>query len=354
MQPRPHVPALLLVIATAIAGCKREPPPPPPPPIEVTPAAVGIDLCDAIEAAEYRELPREVAGNQFDPSGLVWVGDHLWLINDREGRKQVPPEGNGVVRLDPATGAVDHIAVPGFDDVSRKFEGLAWDGSELHAIGNVGNRQANTFLVSFPLDPASSLPAGEARYHDLACSLGAVTGLGCEPWGEGIKIEALAALGPGELAIGLRRTGDGRAARGYRVSLPPPPTSGGTMAMEPVAALTNLDLGTAQRGAWRMVRELGGLSEPVCEPRAILGVASAEYEQGDVWEFLSNAAFLWWPDAGTARLLCSFDDGLKVEGVAFAAGADDPCTGTLALLYDNDSKAPGGFKLLRGVALPRE
>ena len=340
--------------AVAIVGCKRESPPAQPPP-EITPPPAGeLELCRAIEAAEYRELPREMAGNQLDPSGLAWVGDHLWLVNDREGREVVPPEGNGMFRLDLTTGELRHIAVPGFDDVSRKFEGLAWDGNELHAIGNVGNREANTFIVSFRLDQATAQPAGQARYHDLACSLGAVTDLGCKPWKHGIKIEGLAALGPGDLVIGLRRTGEGRAARAYRVSLPPPPTPGVAMPMEAVTAIGELDLGIVRRGSWHMGRELATLADPVCDPSVVLGVASAEYHEDPVWEFLSNALFQWWPDGGGTRVLCAFDDGLKVEGVAFAPSSADPCAGTLALLYDNDSKAPGGYKLVHGVTLPSE
>jgi len=310
------------------------------------------DICDKIEATTYRELPRRIAGNQLDPSGLSWVGDELWLVNDREGREAVPPQGNGVIRLDPDSGEVEHVAVPGYDDVSRKFEGLAWDGTELHAIGNVGKREANTFLVSFPLDPATSLPTGQARYHDLACTLGTAIGQGCEPWGHGLKIEGLAALGRGDLAIGLRRNGDGIAARGYRATLPPGPGEG--MTLEPIPAIGELDLGTARRGSWSMDRELGGLADAACEPAAVLGVAAAEYQQEDVWEFLPNALFLWWPDRGTARRLCAFDDGLKVEGVAFAPSADEPCRGTLALLYDNDSRAPGGYKVVHDVLLPLE
>jgi len=40
--------------------------------------------------------------------------------------------------------------------------------------------------------------------------------------------------------------------------------------------------------------------------------------------------------------------------VAFAPSADEPCRGTLALLYYNDSRAPGGYKVVHDVLLPLE
>jgi hypothetical protein len=343
--------AVLLFLSMGLVSCRPTPshsspvvePPPPPPP----------GPCEAIEAATYRPLPRKAAGNQLDPSGIVLVGGFAWVINDREGRKGVPPEGNGVFRLDLTTGALEHVAVPGFDDVSRKFEGLAWDGRELHAIGNVGNREANTFLVSFALDPETGMPAGEARYHDLATALGTVTGLGDEPWGHGIKVEALAALEPGVLLVGLRRMGDGKARRAYRVRVSAPGTGVEPLQLEPVTAFDRADLGTAVGGdgdTWRMERELAGLSEPT-EGGTVIAVASAEYEEGDTWEFLSNALLVWPVDSGSVQRLCTFDAGLKVEGVAAAPQPDSPGRYSLVLLYDNDSAAPGGYKVVEGVSL---
>lgn len=341
--------AVVLALSAGLAACRPTPsssqpvasqPPPPGP-------------CEAIEAATYHPLPRHAAGNQLDPSGIALVGDFAWLINDREGRKGVPPEGNGVYRLDLATGDLEHVAIPGFDRVSRKFEGLAWDGRELHAIGNVGNREANTFLVSFAIDPATGLPAGEARYHDLATALGEVTGLGAEPWGHGIKIEALAALEPGVLLVGLRRMGDGKARRAYRARISTPDSPGSRLQLEAVAAFDRADLGTAVGGegdSWRMERELAGLSEPTVEG-SLVAVASAEFEQGDTWEFLSNSLLVWPVGTGDVRRICTFDEGLKVEGVDVAPQPDSPGRFTLILLYDNDSAAPGGYKIVEGVTL---
>jgi hypothetical protein len=348
------LPVLTLLAALGFACRSAQPTPASDPTDEPPPAAAAPPVCDAISDAPYHELPRTIAGNQFDPSGVALVQGTPWLINDREGRKGVPAHGNGVVRLDPATGEVAHVHVPGFDEVSRKFEGLAWDGHELHAIGNVGKRRANTFLVSFEVDPATQLPVGQARYHDLAAALGAATGLGAEPWGHGIKIEALSALGPGDLLIGLRRTGEGRAATFYRAAVPPRGTQGALL-LDPVQELQGLALGTATGGAsdaWTMTREVAGLAEPVCESRVTLGVASAEYEQGETWEFLSNGLFAWWPDLHRAELLCTFDPGLKAEGIVVAPDPAESGRGTLWLLYDNDSAAAGGYKRVPDVRLP--
>ncbi len=323
------------------------PPAPPPPPTQPAP-----DPCEAIEAARYHALPRRIAGNQFDPSGIVLVGDGAWVINDREGREHVPEAGNGLVRLDLDSGRVEHVPVPGFDRVSRKFEGLAWDGRELHAIGNVGNREANTFLVSFAVDPVTQQVMGEARYHDLAGALGEATGLGREPWGHGIKIEALAALEPGVLLVGLRRMGDGKARRAYRAILPPADAPQVRLQLEPVAAFDAAALGEAVGGdgAWRMGRELAGLAEPV-EGGTLLGVASAEYEEGDTWAFLSNALLTWMVGSDSVQRVCTFDEGLKVEGIAAVPADDAAGRWTLVLLYDNDSAAPGGYKVVEGVSL---
>ncbi len=292
-------------------------------------------------------------GNQFDPSGVVVLGGAAWLINDREGRENVPEGGTGVYRLDLDTGGVEHVPVPGFDRISRKFEGLAWDGREMHAIGNVGNREANTFLVSFDLDPQTWRPTGDARYHDLAGALGEITGHGREPWKHGIKVEALAALEPGVLLIGLRRMGDdGEARRAYRAVVPAAGEPVQRLQLEPVSAFDDADLGTAAGGAggkWTMHRELAGLAEPECG--AVLAVASAEFEQGDTWEFLSNSLLRWEVGSGSVTRICTFDEGLKVEGVAVAAASDACADTTLVLLYDNDSAAPGGYKVVRGLDL---
>jgi len=354
MFPAPQRWLLLPCLALLTSACGRAATPEPPTEPTASPST-DVPLCEAIEAAPYQPLPRRIAGNQFDPSGMVVVGKYGWLVNDREGRKGVPEHGNGIVRLDPGTGEATHMAVPGFDDRSRKFEGLAWDGSELHAIGNVGNRRDNTFLVSIALDPVTGAFQGEARYHDLATPLGAATGLGDEPWGHGIKIEALAATGPGELLIGLRRTGDGRAARFYRAVVPAPGDPA-PLRLEAVQELQSLELGTATHDRtprWSMAREVAGLSEPVCDADAVIGVASAEYEEGDdVWEFLSNGLFVWWQEAGHAAVLCTFDPGFKVEGVHVQPRPEAPGQGTLWLLYDNDSAAAGGWKRVAGVSRP--
>lgn len=126
------------------------------------------------------------------------------------------------------------------------------------------------------------------------------------------------------------------------------------MQMDAVTALGQLDLGTIRREPSEMGRELASLGDAVCDPPVVLGIASAEYHTDEVWEFLSNALLLWWPSSGGTRRLCAFDDGLKIEGVAFAPSSAHPCEGTLALLYDNDSKAPGGYKLVHDVRLPHE
>ena len=323
------------------------------PPTPLTPPAVAVHPCQVIEDTPYRELPRRVAGNQFDPSGVVVVGDTAWLINDREGRENVPDGGTGVYRLDLDSGGVEHVPVPGFDRVSRKFEGLAWDGREMHAIGNVGNREANTFLVSFAVDPQTQQMTGTARYHDLAAALGEATGHGREPWKHGIKIEALAALDQGELLIGLRRMGDdGEARRAYRAILPAAGDPDQRLQLQPLAAFDDADLGTAvggEGGAWVMQRELAGLSEPACD--VVMVVASAEFEQGDTWEFLSNSLLSWRPDSDSVERLCTFDEGLKVEGVALVTRPDTAGSHALVLLYDNDSAAAGGFKVVEGFEM---
>jgi hypothetical protein len=361
MVPRAKVLLVpLLAFALAPASCRRPPEPvarEPISPRKVAPhdrdEAEGI--CGAILAAPYRSLPREAGDNQFDPSGIAAVGGRVWLANDRECRKQVPDGGGGLYTLDLESGAVTAVPVPGYDDESRKFEALAWDGQELHAIGNVGDRKDNTFLFSLPLDPATGEIAGAARWHDLAGGLGAATGLGDRPWDHGIKIEGLAALAPGELLIGLRTMGDGVAVRGYRTKLTPADEPPGPLSLKPVTALQQVDLGIAAGGpgrGWRMARELSGLADPAGADGVVLGVASAEFEEGDDWAFLPNALFAYWPAAERARRLCTFDDGHKIESIDWQGDPAANGTGTLLLLYDNDSEAAGGYRVVPDVALP--
>lgn len=319
----------------------------------------GEGICGLILAAPYRPLPREAGGNQFDPSGIVSVAGRVWLANDRECRESVPAGGGGLYTLDLDSGEVTPVPVPGYDDESRKFEALAWDGAELHAIGNVGDRKANTFLLSVPLDPETGGIAGEARWHDLARGLGAVTGTGVKPWDHGIKIEGLSALGRGELLIGLRTMGGGKAARAYRTTLSPAGTPPAPMELVPVPALDTADLGIAAGGPerrWRMARELSGLADAAGISPVVLGVASAEFEEGDDWAFLSNALFAYDVQGGSARRLCTFDDGYKVESIDVSIDPTrDSQTGavaTLLVLYDNDSEAPGGYRVVPGVIPP--
>ena len=364
----PRIPLLLVpVIAISLVppGCRRPPEPVTTDPVAsdpVTPRKVvphdhdeAVGLCGAILAAPYRPLPRQAGGNQFDPSGIAAVGGRVWLANDRECREQVPPGGGGLYTLEPESGVVTAVPVPGYDDESRKFEALAWDGRELHAIGNVGDRKDNTFLFSLPLDPQTGEIAGGARWHDLAGGLGAATGLGRKPWDHGIKIEGLAALAPGELLIGLRTMGDGAAVRGYRTVLSPAGEPPAPLVLEPVQALERLDLGIAAGGPerrWRMARELSGLADPAGDGGVVLGVASAEFEEGDDWAFLSNALFAHWPEADRARRLCTFDDGHKIESIDWRVAPPAGGTGTLLLLYDNDSEAEGGYRVVPDVAPP--
>ncbi len=318
-----------------------------------------MGVCGQILAAPYRSLPRKAGGNQFDPSGIAWVAGTVWLANDRECRESVPEAGGGLYTLDLQSGEVTAVPVPGYDDESRKFEALAWDGAELHAIGNVGGRKKNTFLLSVPLDPSTGQIAGEARWHDLAAGLGAVTGTGRKPWDHGIKIEGLAALGRGELLVGLRTLGGGKAVRAYRTALSPAGDPPAPLEFTPVGALSTVDLGIATGGperSWQMARELSGLSDPAGAPPRVLGVASAEFEEGDDWAFLSNALFVFDPQGGTARRLCTFDDGYKVESIQFVADVEHSAAaataGTLLVLYDNDSEAPGGYRVVPDVVLP--
>ncbi len=368
-------PLLIAALAAPAGGCRNADRPPPPAPAN-DPKSVSADsiqrrtvapldrdegqgICGQILAAPYRSLPRTVAGNQFDPSGIAVVGDRIWLANDRECRETVPEGGGGLYTLDLDSGDVVHVALPGFDEESRKFEALAWDGRELHAIGNVGDRKANTFLLSIPLDPGTGEASGPARWHDLARGLGAATGLGRKPWDHGIKIEGLAALGPGELLIGLRSTGGGKALRGYRTTLSAAGVPPAPLELTPAPGLHATHLGTSSggpNGRWRMGRELSGLADPAGEPPVVLGVASAEFEEGDDWAFLANALIAYWPAAEEGRRLCTFDDGFKAESVAFVPdpdpAADGPPTGTLLLLYDNDSEQPGGYRVVPDVVLP--
>ena len=358
--------AALLSLLLVAPGCGRtaEPPRPESPPPEDPPAPVpaaptaqeeGAGICGAILAAPFVPLPREAGSNQFDPSGIAVVGERIWLANDRECREQVPEGGGGLYTLDPSTGQVTAVPVPGYDDESRKFEALAWDGRELHAIGNVGDRRANTFLLSVPMDPVSGEITGTARWHDLASGLGAATGLGRKPWDHGIKIEGLAALAPGELLMGLRTDGDGRAARGYHTTLTPAGEPPGPLSWRPIATLGAVDLGIAvggPGGRWRMARELSGLADPVGADGLVLGVASAEFEEGDDWAFLSNALFVYSHPDGRGGRLCTFDDGHKIESIDWQVEPTATAPGTLLLLYDNDSEAPGGFRVVPGVAAP--
>ncbi|MDP7114285.1 MAG: hypothetical protein QGH45_20105, partial [Myxococcota bacterium] len=366
MAPRAHTPLVpLLAIVLVAPGCRRPPEPVGTDPVAdgpITPRKVAphdVDeaqgICGAIMAAPYRSRPREAGSNQFDPSGIAAVGDRVWLANDRECREQVPPGGGGLYILEPESGGVTAVPVPGYDDKSRKFEALAWDGRELHAIGNVGDRKDNTFLFSLPLDPQTGEIAGSARWHDLAGGLGAATGLGRKPWDHGIKIEGLAALAPGELLIGLRTTGDGAAVRGYRTVLSPANEPPEPLLLEPVPALEGLDLGVAAGGPerrWRMARELSGLADPAGGGGVVLGIASAEFEEGDDWAFLSNALFAHWPADDRAGRLCTFDDGHKIESIDWWVDPPAGGTGTLLLLYDNDSEAVGGYRVVPDVAPP--
>ncbi len=42
--------------------------------------------------------------------------------------------------LEPESGGVTAVPVPGYDDKSRKFEALAWDGTELWALDATDKR----------------------------------------------------------------------------------------------------------------------------------------------------------------------------------------------------------------------
>ncbi len=351
---------LLCVGACCTSAPAADDPAPVQPSQEDTASPSTDNLCTLIEASQYVELPRTMAGNQFDPSGIAVAGQALWLVNDREGRKGTPPEGNGIIRLDLATGTAEHVPIDGFDDKSRKFEGLAWDGVELHAIGNVGSRKRNTFLVSIPIDPATGDP-GKARYHDMAAGFGGAIGVGPEPWDHGIKIEALAATGVGQLLVGLRATGDDSvspgAAKAYRVQLTPAGAPPGPMWFQPVMPLHSLDTGTATGGpdgSYEQARGISGLTEPVGSTPTILGVAAAEYERGEINEFLSNALFRYCPATGEAEVLCTFDGGRKAEGIAIVPpddGSPPSDLSTVVVLYDNDKKAPGGYRTA-AISLP--
>ena len=301
--------------------------------------------------AAFQHLGKDIFGDFARYRVLIDHFDHF---------RQVFGRNRGLVRLDLGTGVVEHVPIDGFDDLSRKFEGLAWDGVELHAVGNVGSRKRNTFLVSIPVEKATGAP-GKARHHDLARGFGAAVGVGPEPWDHGLKIEALAALGVGRLLIGMRATGDDtvspRAAKAYTVQLTPAGEPPGELVFQPVEALDRLDPGVAHGGpdgSYAQQRGYSGLTEPAGSPPLILGVAASEYEHGDVNAFLSNALFRYCPATEQATLVCTFDEGRKAEGIAIVPSTAEKSeiqTSTVVVLYDNDKKAPGGYRMTR-MSLP--